>query len=238
MSFAQVTAKLDANRQPHVIQPYVVPPATGDEFARHDHAVHSLWMHFVDLCAASAAAASAPSGGDRQACYAAPDTPLNTYTQQPRLPVFRALSAARGRPLSRAQLLGIEPVATAAAAVVPAAPSLPLPQLQVQQHAVRRVSAVRDTSPVGVMSLLSPHSTAAVVPAALAKKHSGMGYCDGSEQRLHSYQLQQQAILMAQQQQQQLMLRQRLQQQQQQQIVESPSVPLGLLAPSAAIYGL
>jgi len=153
MSFQQVATKLDANRQPHVIQPYVVPPAMNDEFVRHDEAVHSLWMHFVDLCAATAASTNAHDC-ESMPCFVAPDIATNAYTKLPRLQVFRTLSAAQGRSLSREQLLGTEPV-----------PPLPVVNMHMQQRQRKamqlgcpqpRMSLVRSESPNAVSNVLSP----------------------------------------------------------------------------------
>lgn len=98
MPYNLVAAKQDNNRQPHVIQPYTVPPPQNDQYLRHDQAVYSMWMHFVDLCAACATS-EGPSQGDNAACYLAPDTATNAYTQEKRLAVFRALSNSKGRSL-------------------------------------------------------------------------------------------------------------------------------------------
>lgn len=94
MSYNSVSTKLDNNRQPHVIQPYVVPPPQNDQYRRHDEAVHSMWMHFVDFCMATAESQHVQNA-DSAPCFAAPDLPVNAYTKQPRLPVFRALSSGR-----------------------------------------------------------------------------------------------------------------------------------------------
>lgn len=97
MPYGQVASKLDSNRQPHVIQSYVVPSPQQDQFYRHDQAVYSMWMHFVDFCSACNAFTPSLSSGevkkeDTSACFQAPDLPCNAYTNAPRLPIFRALS--------------------------------------------------------------------------------------------------------------------------------------------------
>jgi hypothetical protein len=154
MSFQQVAGKLDANRQPHVIQPYIVPPAVNDEFTRHDEAVHSLWMHFVDLCAATAASTNIQDC-ESMPCYMAPDIPTNAYTKLPRLQVFRALSASNGRTLSREQLLGLQPV-------IPVPGNIrqrkvvPLPAVAVQVPPQPRMPLIRSDSPNAVTNVLSP----------------------------------------------------------------------------------
>lgn len=94
MPYAQVASKLDNNRQPHVIQNYIVPPPQSDQFYRHDQAVYSMWMHFVDFC--SACAASENGRDNIVACYQAPDTPTNAYTKGARLAIFRSLSNSNG----------------------------------------------------------------------------------------------------------------------------------------------
>lgn len=78
---------------------YSIPaPRAEDDayFQAHDRGIYSLWMHFVDFClVCQEIADDLPPGVDAARCYVARDTFLNQYTQQPRLPVFRALSAAQ-----------------------------------------------------------------------------------------------------------------------------------------------
>ena len=74
-----------------------MPAPQNDVFCRHDQAVYSMWMHFVDFCVASAETATqahaAPSHKRATPpCFSAPDTQLNAYTQLFRLPAFRSLS--------------------------------------------------------------------------------------------------------------------------------------------------
>jgi hypothetical protein len=99
MPYPVVASKLDTNHQPHVIQTYNVPPPQDDAFHRHDLAVYSIWMHFVDCCQAISESENCPYPADNAPCFAAPNLPLNSYTKQPRLPVFRTLSADTHRGL-------------------------------------------------------------------------------------------------------------------------------------------
>lgn len=92
MPYSMVAGKLDSNRQPHVIQQYVVPPPQSEPYRRHDEAVYSMWMHFVDFCSACSESVHAASA-DQAPCFMAPDRPFNAYTNKFRLPVFRTLSA-------------------------------------------------------------------------------------------------------------------------------------------------
>lgn len=108
MPVSMVSAKLDMNRQPHVIQPYSVPMPQRDLYHRHDAAVYSMWMHFVDFCMANAESTSAvahPGSADAATCYSAPDSTLNGYTEEPRLHVFRFLSSLSGREVTRDEFL-------------------------------------------------------------------------------------------------------------------------------------
>lgn len=98
MPYPMVAAKLDTNRQPHVIQPYSVPLPQADQYRRHDTAVYSMWMHFVDFCLANSDGSGA-SYADSWACFSAPDVAVNSYTQLPRLEVFRTLCRSNGRAL-------------------------------------------------------------------------------------------------------------------------------------------
>lgn len=107
MPYNVVAAKLDNNRQPHVIQNYVVPPPQNDQYRRHDECVFSIWMHFVDLCLAVTESGNIQNA-DAAPCYAAPDLPVNAYTKQPRLAVFRLLSGSRGRELTKEEIAGAE----------------------------------------------------------------------------------------------------------------------------------
>lgn len=103
MPYEAVAAKLDNNRQPHVIQPYQVPPPQSDQFHRHDEAVYSMWSHFVDFCIANSESQHAVNA-DLAPVFAAPDLPINAYTKLPRFPVFRMLSGSKGRELQREEL--------------------------------------------------------------------------------------------------------------------------------------
>jgi hypothetical protein len=124
MPYHLISAKLDNNRQPHVIQPYNVPIPQNDQFKRHDEAVYSMWMHFVDFCMANSESASfITAGGEKVAriaeapCFNAPDIPTNPYTKGHRLPVFRALSTATSVPNDVAK---VAPVKTAPVVFLPA----------------------------------------------------------------------------------------------------------------------
>ena len=93
MPYSAVAAKLDSSRQPHVIQPYNVPAPMNDQYARHDQAVYSMWMHFVDFCVANSESVNVnASNADQAPVFSAPDTPVNAYTSLFRLPFFRDLS--------------------------------------------------------------------------------------------------------------------------------------------------
>lgn len=90
MPQSTVNERLDSSGQPHVIQPYNVPPPQNDVYQAHDRAVFSMWMHFVDSCMANQETKVGPNGVP--ACFMAPDVPINRYTNMRRLPVFVALS--------------------------------------------------------------------------------------------------------------------------------------------------
>jgi len=98
MPQSMVNEKLDSNGQPHVIQAYSVPQPQNDQYQDHDRAVYSMWMHFVDSCLANQ---DSKSGAQMSACYSAPNTLLNRYTNMKRLPTFLTLS--RGESLDRKQ---------------------------------------------------------------------------------------------------------------------------------------
>lgn len=87
-----VNEKLDGNGQPHVIQTYSVPAPLMDQYQAHDRAVYSMWMHFVDFCVANQV--PKPVGpGAVSACFSAPNSLLNRYTNRRRLPIFLKLSS-------------------------------------------------------------------------------------------------------------------------------------------------
>jgi hypothetical protein len=104
MPYNAVAQKLDNNRQPHVIQPYNVPSPQPDQFRHHDEAVYSMWMHFVDFCLATGESTNVPYA-NLAPCFAAPDLPINAYTQLPRLAVFRVLSAANNQTIVKEDIL-------------------------------------------------------------------------------------------------------------------------------------
>lgn len=89
MPYNLVAQKLDNTRQPHVIQHYVVPVPQQDQYRHHDQSVYSMWMHFVDFCLANAD----PLGVEKATVFSAPDLPVNAYTKQSRLAIFRQLSS-------------------------------------------------------------------------------------------------------------------------------------------------
>ena len=87
-----VNEKLDGNGQPHVIQTYSVPAPQMDQYQAHDRAVYSMWMHFVDFCVANQV--PKPVGpGAVSACFSAPNSLLNRYTNRRRLQIFLKLSS-------------------------------------------------------------------------------------------------------------------------------------------------
>jgi hypothetical protein len=99
MPFQMVASKLDANRQPHVIQSYSVPLPQNDQYRKHDACVYSIWMHFVDFCLANSESTNMRNA-DAAPCYMAPDVPINAYSGEARLPFFRELSASPVQTLS------------------------------------------------------------------------------------------------------------------------------------------
>lgn len=99
MPYSMVSTKVDSSKKPHVIQSYHVPAPQNDQFRRHDQAVYSMWMHFVDYCVATSESSNC-SNIDSAPCYSSPDLPVNPYTKQYRLPIFRALSASNGKSLT------------------------------------------------------------------------------------------------------------------------------------------
>lgn len=105
MPYPMVAGKLDSSRQPHVIQSYSVPLPQADSYHKHDAAVYSMWMHFVDFCMANSESSHIRNNADASPCYSAPDTSLNSYTDQQRLQIFQVLSRSNGHPLSREQIL-------------------------------------------------------------------------------------------------------------------------------------
>lgn len=104
MPYPMVAAKLDMNRQPHVIQPYSVPLPQQDQYHKHDATVYSMWMHFVDFCLATSDSINVRHA-DSAPCYAAPNAPINAYTGEARLKFFQFLSSCNGRVVSREELL-------------------------------------------------------------------------------------------------------------------------------------
>jgi hypothetical protein len=137
---SMVAAKLDMNRQPHVIQQYFVPVPQKDQYHRHDAAVYSMWMYFVDFCVANADGTSSNArGADAATCYCAPDVVVNGYTDQPRLHVFRFLSSCSGRGVSKEEFSRTTAAAIPAYArhvaipVAPAQPSQPQPHIQTHE---------------------------------------------------------------------------------------------------------
>lgn len=130
MPYTQVAAKLDSNRQPHVIQQYVVPAPQTEQYRNHDEAVYSMWMHFVDFCAACSESTQVLDADDSP-CYMAPDMPMNMYTNKKRLPTFRALSS--GRPV-------VEEMQPAQAQKVFNSPS-GVHQLHEEQHRLTRTGS-------------------------------------------------------------------------------------------------
>ena len=104
MPYPMVAAKLDMNRQPHVIQPYSVPLPQADQYQKHDATVYSMWMHFVDFCLATSDSNNARHA-DSAPCYAAPNVPINSYTGEARLKFFQFLSSCNGRVVSREELM-------------------------------------------------------------------------------------------------------------------------------------
>jgi hypothetical protein len=121
-----VAAKLDMNRQPHVIQSYSVPLPQPDQYHNHDAAVYSLWMHFVDFCMATAESVHARNP-DAATCYCAPDLPVNGYTDTARLQIFRFLSSCNGRAIGREELLRASSVGMPAYARQVQIPAAPIP---------------------------------------------------------------------------------------------------------------
>jgi hypothetical protein len=84
-------------QQPHTVQPYCVPVPQQDEYHLHDCAVHSMWMHFVDFCQATASSDAdntSSLNSEASMCYAAVNVKTNPYTRSDRLPVFRYLGSA------------------------------------------------------------------------------------------------------------------------------------------------
>ncbi len=104
MPYPMVAAKLDMNRQPHVIQPYSVPLPQADQYQKHDATVYSMWMHFVDFCLATSDSNNARHA-DSAPCFAAPNVPINAYTGEARLKFFQFLSSCNGRAVSREELM-------------------------------------------------------------------------------------------------------------------------------------
>ena len=97
MPYEMVASKLDVNQQPHVIQDYQVPYPQSNQYYKHDCALYSMWMHFVDSCVANNTTADAVSAGLKSyECYSAPDIPMNPHTYRMRLPIFMLLSKANG----------------------------------------------------------------------------------------------------------------------------------------------
>lgn len=85
-----------------MVQEYNVPHPQQDRYRRHDQAVFSLWMHFVELCSkmyaqerqanfSRAAIQSATSMNESNEVVKL----INNYTQEERLFVFIELSLGR-----------------------------------------------------------------------------------------------------------------------------------------------
>lgn len=115
MPYPMVAAKLDMNRQPHVIQSYSVPLPQPDQYRKHDMSVYSMWMHFVDFCLATSESGNVRHA-DSAPCFSAPDVPINSYTDEARLKFFQFLSSCNGRPVSREELIHATSVSSPAAA--------------------------------------------------------------------------------------------------------------------------
>ena len=130
MPYQMVAAKLDMNRQPHVIQSYSVPLPQPDQYRKHDTAVYSMWMHFVDFCLANSESTGLNGlrNADAAPCFCAPDAPVNSYTDEHRLKLFQFLAACNGRAVGREEFLR----ATAMALPASAAPA---PVQYHKQHA-------------------------------------------------------------------------------------------------------
>jgi len=75
---------------------YSVPAMHHDQYQLHDQALYSLWQHYVEFCKITGKAQK--STGPRMAPQ---DIPVNIFTQRPRLPVFRQLSACAAQPSYR-----------------------------------------------------------------------------------------------------------------------------------------
>ena len=90
MPIHEVRKKLDASRQPHVIQNYHVPGAESwnkpDGFI-HDSAIYSMWMHFTEFCSTSNHGSYDKNSASFQA-----NKPYNKYTNRKRLGIFVNLS--------------------------------------------------------------------------------------------------------------------------------------------------
>ena len=92
MPIHEVRKKLDASRQPHVIQNYLVPGAESwnnkqpDAFI-HDSAIYSMWMHFTEFCSTSNNGSYDKNSASFQVTKL-----YNKYTDRKRLGIFVNLS--------------------------------------------------------------------------------------------------------------------------------------------------
>jgi hypothetical protein len=91
MTLEQITMCVDTYNQPNAVQEYMVPPILCN---KHDEAVYSLWMHFVEFCQRTRIAerSSRPRKmmlliTDYDACEI-----INKYTNKKRLSIFIELS--------------------------------------------------------------------------------------------------------------------------------------------------
>lgn len=89
MPQSKVNSRLDGNQQPHVVQEYSVPVPRQDQYEKHDRALYSLWMHFVDFCISNSVVGEL---SEHLKCVLSSEVLVNMQTKAPRLNVFVKLS--------------------------------------------------------------------------------------------------------------------------------------------------
>ncbi len=97
----QTSQHLDRNGQPSVVQEYNLPPPQCDQYQRHDEAIYSLWMHFVDFCQAVAYASTLEGRlFDKHPTFCAPNVAVNQYTNRRRFQLFLSLAYGTSTPIT------------------------------------------------------------------------------------------------------------------------------------------
>ncbi len=84
----------------HNFRPYAVPTPKNDQYKQHDQALFSLWNHYVEYCKTTI-----KTSKNVVPAKCMTDQPVNTFTQNRRLPVFQLLSASNSHPIAQEEFL-------------------------------------------------------------------------------------------------------------------------------------